>query len=124
MDECHLLWGDACGYIWGPTHQRVEVPIENSRRRQTYYGAVDNYSGQFYLRPYERANGHYTVTFLRYLQRLYPDQQLVIFWDGEMIDFHSTGQPGTSGTPMEGHLHSLGPSCTARKSRRRRVVKG
>jgi transposase len=52
------------------------------------------YSGQFYLRPYERANGHYTVTFLRYLQRLYPDQQLVIFWDGatyhrygERIDF-------------------------------------
>ena len=37
---------------------------------------------------------HYTVTFLRYLQRLYPDQQLVIFWDGatyhrygERIDF-------------------------------------
>ena len=94
MDECHLLWGDACGYIWGPPHQRVEVPIENSRRRQTYYGAVDIYSGQFYLRPYERANGHYTVTFLRYLQRLYPDQQLVIFWDGatyhrygERIDF-------------------------------------
>ena len=52
------------------------------------------YSGQFYLRPYERANGHYTVTFLRYLQRRYPDQQLVISGDGatyhrygEMIDF-------------------------------------
>ena len=32
------------------------------------------YRGQFYLRPYERANGHYTVPFLRYLQRRYPDQ--------------------------------------------------
>lgn len=29
IDECHLLWGDACGYVWGKTNQRIEVPIAN-----------------------------------------------------------------------------------------------
>ena len=26
QDECHLLWGDICGYVWGKKNQRVEVP--------------------------------------------------------------------------------------------------
>ena len=29
MDECHLLWGDVCGYVWGKTKIRVEVPMTN-----------------------------------------------------------------------------------------------
>ncbi len=27
VDECHLLWGDVCGYVWGKTNIRIEVPI-------------------------------------------------------------------------------------------------
>jgi len=38
LDECHLLWGDVCGYIWGKSNRRIEVPIE--RQKQTYYGAL------------------------------------------------------------------------------------
>ncbi|WP_334812205.1 hypothetical protein [Nostoc sp.] len=34
-DECHLLWGDICGYIWGNTQERIEVPVLNERQRQT-----------------------------------------------------------------------------------------
>ncbi|MBW4490983.1 MAG: transposase [Trichocoleus desertorum ATA4-8-CV12] len=40
-DECHLLWGDLCGYVWGKTDERIEVPMLNERLKQTYYGAVD-----------------------------------------------------------------------------------
>jgi len=40
-DECHLLWGDLCGYVWGKTDERIEVPIVNQRSKQTYYGAVN-----------------------------------------------------------------------------------
>jgi putative transposase len=29
IDECHLLWGDVCGYVWGKTKIRVEVPMTN-----------------------------------------------------------------------------------------------
>ena len=35
-DECHLLWGDVCGFAWGKRHQAIEVPILNQKLRQTY----------------------------------------------------------------------------------------
>jgi putative transposase len=27
QDECHLLWGDICGYVWGKKNERVEVQL-------------------------------------------------------------------------------------------------
>jgi len=26
IDECHLLWGDVCGYLWGKRNERIEIP--------------------------------------------------------------------------------------------------
>ena len=39
LDECHLLWGDLCGYVWGKSARRVEVEMTNQKQRQTYYGS-------------------------------------------------------------------------------------
>ena len=44
LDECLLLWGDVCGYIWGKSNTRIEVPIVNERQKQTYYGALDYFN--------------------------------------------------------------------------------
>lgn len=41
IDECHVLWGDVCGYVWGKTNIRIEVPLTNERERQTYFGALN-----------------------------------------------------------------------------------
>lgn len=30
LDECHLLWGDLVGYVWGKTDERIVVPVVNS----------------------------------------------------------------------------------------------
>jgi len=35
VDECHLLGDDVCGYVWGPTKTRVEIPVKNIKDRQT-----------------------------------------------------------------------------------------
>ena len=40
LDECHLLWGDLSGYVWGKTDTEIGVPVVNERSKQTYYGAV------------------------------------------------------------------------------------
>jgi len=64
-DECHLLWGDTLGYVWGSRNEKVEVPIVNEKERQTYYGAVDYLTGQFVLKSYPQGNGTYTVSFLK-----------------------------------------------------------
>ena len=36
LDECHLLWGDLCGYVWGKSDRRIEVEMINQKQRQTY----------------------------------------------------------------------------------------
>ena len=82
IDECHLLWGDSCGYVWGKTDERVEIPITNERQRQTYYGAIDYLSKQFIVKAYEKANSENTVDFLKYLQSLRPQQKIGVIWDG------------------------------------------
>jgi putative transposase len=41
IDEGHILWGDVCGYVWGKTNIRIEVPLTNQRERQTYFGAIN-----------------------------------------------------------------------------------
>ncbi|MEG4010480.1 hypothetical protein QUA41_31255 [Microcoleus sp. Pol11C1] len=41
INECHLLWGNVCGYVWGKTNKKIEVPMTNQRERQTYFGAIN-----------------------------------------------------------------------------------
>ena len=81
-DECHLVAGDRIGSVWGPRNQRLEVPVENAKQRQTYYGAMNLHTQQFIVAPQERGNGENTVAFIPYLQALHPNQKLILIWDG------------------------------------------
>ena len=82
LDECHLLWGDVCGYIWGKSNTRIEVPIVNEREKQTYYGALDYFNHEFLVQAYPRGNSEHTISFLNYLQAQRPHQRIAIIWDG------------------------------------------
>ncbi len=80
IDQCHLLWDDARGYAWGPSAQRIEVPMTNFRERQTYYGAIEPLSAELIVIPTENANGAWT--FVEYLREQYPEKRLILLWDG------------------------------------------
>jgi hypothetical protein len=67
-DECHLLWGDICGYVWGKKQERIEIPIINEKERQTYYGAVNLYTQECVIQATSAGNSESTVAFLKYLQ--------------------------------------------------------
>jgi transposase len=82
IDECHLLWGDILGYVWGTTDIRGEIPIKNEKLRQTYYGALDYQTKEFIVKEYSSGNTENTIDFLKYLQRQRPGKRLAIFWDG------------------------------------------
>ena len=82
IDECHLLWGDVCGYGWGLTKERLEIPMTNERDRQTYYGALNYQSKEFIVRDYKQGNSQNTVLFLKFLRKLNPGSRLLIIWDG------------------------------------------
>jgi transposase len=81
VDECHLLWGDACGYVWGPKGERVEIPIANIRERQTYYGALNLLTGYTVLWEAKKGNMEQTVGFLSYLRQVYQGRRMIICWD-------------------------------------------
>lgn len=89
-DECHLLWGDVTGYVWGRTNQRIEVPVVNERQRQTYFGALNYCTRECLVKAYAKGNSESTIEFLKYLQAQYPQQRLALFWDG--ASYHHSGE--------------------------------
>lgn len=88
-DECHLLWGDVCGYVWGPRNAPLEVPMTNQKQRQTYYGALNFVTRQLHLKAFPAGNSQHTVAYLQWLQELYPGQKLLLLWDG--ATYHRDG---------------------------------
>jgi putative transposase len=83
LDECHLVHGDAQGYAWGKVGERIEIPMLNERRSQTYYGALELLEKTFHVLPYDRANGANTVDFVQCLGDEFPHaRRIVLIWDG------------------------------------------
>jgi transposase len=82
LDECHLLWGDLCGYVWGKSDRRIEVEMTNQKQRQTYYGALDYGNKEFLVQPYEKGDSANTINFLKFLIKQRPNSRLTISWDG------------------------------------------
>lgn len=90
-DECHLLWGDVCGYVWGRTNEKVEVPITNEKKRQTYYGAVDYQTKEFYLQANDAGNGSNTINFIESLRTQKSEaKQFLFIWDG--ASYHTSSE--------------------------------
>jgi len=81
-DECHLLWGDVCGYAWGPRGEPIEVAMTNQKQRQSYYGAVNFLTRQLHLKAFPAGNSQHTQAYLEWLMDLYPGQKLLVLWDG------------------------------------------
>lgn len=98
QDECHLLWGDVCGYVWGKTNQRIEVPVVNQRSKQTYYGAVNVSTGQCLIQAHEAGNSENTIAFLDYLLNQCPQRRIALIWDG--ASYHRSQE-------VKRHLESL-----------------
>lgn len=82
IDECHLVWGDARGYVWGPRGKRIVLPIKNVRTRQTYYGALNLLTGWPILWEADRGCKENTVAFLKYLRQVFQGRRLLLVWDG------------------------------------------
>lgn len=90
LDECHLLWGDLSGYVWGKTDREIAVKVVNERDKQTYYGAVDYLERELLLKADDAGNSENTIDYLRYLLTQSPNQRLLIFWDG--ASYHRSRQ--------------------------------
>lgn len=82
-DECHLLWGDCLGYVWGKKNIPTQVAMTNEKERQTYYGAVNCLTRDFYISPFDKGNGVNTVEYVKFLQNeLGENKKIFLIWDG------------------------------------------
>lgn len=90
VDECHLHWGDICGYVWGKKDIRVEIPISNEKQKQTYYGALSLATGQVKVKNYQQGNTENTIAFIEALREEYSGSQIIIIWDG--ASYHRSEQ--------------------------------
>ena len=93
IDECHLRSGDVCGYVWGQTNSRIEIPIKNEKDRQTYFGALDYHTKEFTVEAYPAGNGESTVKFVKNLQYKYPNKKIVLIWDEASYHRFIVGAP-------------------------------
>ena len=107
VDECHLVWGDARGYVWGPRGKRIVLPIKNIRTRQTYYGALNLVTGWPILWKAERGCKEQTVAFLAYLRQVFQGRRLIIVWDrasyhtAKLVEDYVQQLPGLGGLKEE-----------------------
>lgn len=118
LDECHLLWGDLSGYVWGKTDSSIEVPVVNERHKQTYYGAVDYLQHEVLLKAYDAGNSDNTVSYLQYLQQQSPNQRLLILWDSASYhrshtvrDFLAQTNQGRATHQWQIHCVCFAPNC-------------
>jgi transposase len=92
-DECHLLWGDVCGMVWGKRNVAIEVPMSNERERQTYYGALNLLTHEVHLKEGTAGDGTNTVAYIQWCQRLYLGKKLLFLWDG--ASYHRSAEMQT-----------------------------
>jgi hypothetical protein len=76
-DECHLVWGDVCGMVWGKRHMPIAVPMTTERQRQTSYGAINLVTRAVPLKEGVAGDGERTVAYLQWCQSLYPAKKLL-----------------------------------------------
>src|SRR5215212_3546783 len=54
----------------------------STRTRVSFYGLSLDNEGQVRLWPFPRANGEHTIEVLRRLRAAFPDEALIVLWDG------------------------------------------
>src|SRR4051794_36291631 len=84
LDEAHIHQDADLGYGWAERGQRLWVASRSPglSARVSFYGVYLYNEGQVRLWPFPRANGEHTIEVLRRLRAAFPDEALIVLWDG------------------------------------------
>ena len=84
LDEAHIHQDADLGYGWAERGKRFHVASTSPglAARVSLYGLYLYNEGQVRLWPYARANGTHTTEVLHRLRAEFPDDMLVLIWDG------------------------------------------
>jgi transposase len=84
LDEAHVHQDADLGHGWGERGQRFHVASTSPglAARVSLYGLYLYNDGQVRLWPYARATGEHTIAVLHRLRAEFPDDALILIWDG------------------------------------------
>src|SRR3954453_20133732 len=83
-ESAHIHQDADLGYGWAKRGERFLVASSSPglSARVSFYGLYLYNEGQVRLWPYPRANGEHTMDVLRRLRAEFPDDALIVLWDG------------------------------------------
>jgi len=84
VDEAHIHQDADLGYGWATRGERFWVASSSPglSTRVSFYGLYLYNEGQVRLWPYPRANGEHTIDVLQRLRAAFPDEAVIVLWDG------------------------------------------
>jgi transposase len=84
LDEAHIHQDAGLGYGWSARGQRFWIGSHSPRLadKLSFYGLYLYNEGEVRLWPYARANAEHTIDVLHRLRAEWPDQPLMLVWDG------------------------------------------
>jgi transposase len=84
LDEAHIHQDADLGHGWAARGERFWVASHSPRLadKLSFYGLYLYNEAEVRLRPYARANGENTLDVLHRLRAEWPDQPLILVWDG------------------------------------------
>jgi transposase len=84
LDEAHIHQDADLGYGWAERGERFWVASSSPglSARVSFDGLYLYNEGQVRLWPYPRANGDHTIEVLQRLRAAFPDEALIVLWDG------------------------------------------
>jgi transposase len=84
LDEAHRHQDTDLGYGWAKRGERFFVASRSPglSARVSVYGLHLYNEGQGRLWPFPRANGDHTIAVRRRLRAAFPDEALIVLWDG------------------------------------------
>jgi len=84
LDEAHIHQDADLGYGWAERGRRfwIASPSPRLSDKLSFYGLYLYNEGAVRLWPYACANGEHTVDVLRRLRTEWPEDKLIVVWDG------------------------------------------
>jgi hypothetical protein len=91
LDEAHIHQDADLGYGWSERGRRfwIASPSPRLSDKLSFYGLYLYNEGAVPLWPYACANGEHTVDVLRRLRAEWPEDKLIVVWDG--ASYHRAG---------------------------------
>jgi len=101
LDEAHIHQDADLGYGWADRGRRLWVASPSPRLsdKLSFYGLYLYNEGQVRLWPYARANGEHTIDVLRRLRAEWPEDKLIVVWDG--ASYHRAGVVREAATALQ-----------------------